>query len=419
LLADAGPQAGGGSGEWYFFNPSVRAGGVAAFKKKWGDRVLEDHWRTKDKPLQGLGSIAQEVATVEEEDTLKIALPSDDNQVEYYLARTLQSEQDLKKSLAREAEAKSELGFIYKDGLKDLKGADLAWIDYLSAFEGYAQYTPKVLYGIYLLRGEELDTERQETTRQTLLKNYPNSPYAALLRGEFKGPAIPLEEQAAYDLAVDAYSMGQTKTAKKQLDTFLKSYPKSALLPKASLLDAFLTGASGSAELVIEKLQQVVKEYAGTEEATRATQILSLLQDDGQEDTAGTLGKGDQKVQRMEFTEQANAPHKIILAIPAENAKINELRNALADFNKEHFKFDNLRIQNIFYDEYTQLIIISGLRTKEKAVVYLNTINELGASLEQYYPAQSSELFYIDNANFGKVYRDKVLKEYLQYFKSK
>jgi hypothetical protein len=104
------------------------------------------------------------------------------------------------------------------------------------------------------------------------------------------------------------------------------------------------------------------------------------------------------------------------LAIPAENSKINELRNALADFNKEFFKFDNLRIQNIFYDQNTQLIIISGLRTKEKAVVYLNTFNQQGAALEQYYPKAQSAGFYINNPNFGKVYRDKVLKEYLQYF---
>jgi len=28
-----------------------------------------------------------------------------------------------------------------------------------------------------------------------------------------------------------------------------------------------------------------------------------------------------------------------------------------------------------------------------------------------------SEVFYINNPNFGKVYRDKVLKDYVRYFK--
>ena len=161
----------------------------------------------------------------------------------------------------------------------------------------------------------------------------------------------------------------------------------------------------------------MVKTYSGTEEATRAAQLLSMLQDDERGNEEGpNRGTGDLKVNKVDFQRQYNAPHKFILAIPAENSKINELRNALADFNKEFFKFDNLRIQNIFYDQNTQLIIVSGLRTKEKAVVYLNTFNQQGTLMEQYYPKAQSAGFYINNPNFGKVYRDKVLKEYLQYF---
>jgi hypothetical protein len=50
-------------------------------------------------------------------------------------------------------------------------------------------------------------------------------------------------------------------------------------------------------------------------------------------------------------------------------------------------------------------------------LVYLNTFNEQGTALGQFYPKEMTELFYINNPNFGKVYRDKVLKEYIQYFK--
>ena len=70
----------------------------------------------------------------------------------------------------------------------------------------------------------------------------------------------------------------------------------------------------------------------------------------------------------------------------------------------------------IFYNQANQLVIVSGLRTKEKAKVYLNTFSTLGGPLEQYYPKTISEAFYINNPNFGKVYRDKVLKEYIEHF---
>jgi TolA-binding protein len=417
LLADAGPQAGGGSGQWYFYNPTVRAKGVAAFKRTWGNRTLEDHWRTKDKPVQGFAVQQTETTDSTTSDSTKALLPSDENSVDYYLARVLKTDDDLKASLQREAVAKSELGFIYKDGLKDNNEAELAWADYMNEFESFAQTTPKVLYGQYLLFKEQEAEDKGEAAKSVLLTNYENSPYAALLRGEKKGPKIPLEEQEAYDAAFVAYESGQFKSATALLHTFTITYPNSALLPKTGLLSAYITGTSGDAEATIESLQEVVKMYSGTEEATRAAQLLSMLQDEERGSEEGpNRGMGDLKVNKVDFQRQDNAPHKFILAIPAENSNINELRNALADFNKEFFKFDNLRIQNIFYDQNTQLIIVSGLRTKEKAVVYLNTFNQQGTLMEQYYPKAQSAGFYINNPNFGKVYRDKVLKEYLQYF---
>ena len=417
LLADAGPQAGGGSGQWYFYNPTVRAKGVAAFKRTWGNRTLEDHWRTKDKPVQGFAVQQTETTDSTTSDSTKALLPSDENSVDYYLARVLKTDDDLKASLQREAVAKSELGFIYKDGLKDNNEAELAWADYMNEFESFAQTTPKVLYGQYLLFNEQEAEDKSEAAKSVLLTNYENSPYAALLRGEKKGPKIPLEEQEAYDAAFVAYESGQFKSATALLHTFTITYPNSALLPKTGLLSAYIIGTSGDVESTIEALQEVVKVYSGTEEATRAAQLLSMLQDEERGSEEGpNRGMGDLKVNKVDFQRQDNAPHKFILAIPAENSNINELRNALADFNKEFFKFDNLRIQNIFYDQNTQLIIVSGLRTKEKAVVYLNTFNQQGILIEQYYPKARSAGFYINNPNFGKVYRDKVLKEYLQYF---
>ena len=417
LLADAGPQAGGGSGQWYFYNPTVRAKGVAAFKRTWGNRTLEDHWRTKDKPVQGFAVQQTETTDSTTSDSTKALLPSDENSVDYYLARVLKTDDDLKASLQRESVAKSELGFIYKDVLKDNNEAELAWADYMNEFESFAQTTPKVLYGQYLLFNEQEAEDKSEAAKSVLLTNYENSPYAALLRGEKKGPKIPLEEQEAYDAAFVAYESGQFKSATALLHTFTITYPNSALLPKTGLLSAYIIGTSGDVESTIEALQEVVKAYSGTEEATRAAQLLSMLQDEERGSEEGpNRGMGDLKVNKVDFQRQDNAPHKFILAIPAENSNINELRNALADFNKEFFKFDNLRIQNIFYDQNTQLIIVSGLRTKEKAVVYLNTFNQQGTLMEQYYPKAQSAGFYINNPNFGKVYRDKVLKEYLQYF---
>ena len=414
-LADAGPVAGQGSGKWYFYNPTVRSSGLAAFKRTWGDRALEDHWRQKDKPVDGFGDV--DLAANDQDSTAEgeVLLPTNDNAVEYYLARVLKDENDLKESLRKEAMALAELGFVYKDGLGDFDAAEDTWGRYLKEFTS-APSTAKVWYGKYLLHGELEESDEQAIAKEELLSNFADSPYANLVRGDAKGPEIPEAEQLAYNTAFEAYTKGNSKSANRAIGDFKKTYSQSMLLPKVALLEAYVLGLQEKGDEVVAQLKLVTKDHAGTEEAARAAQILALLQDEnkGSEDTKGT---GDLKVRKVKFDDQPNAPHKIVFAIPAKNADINNLRNALADFNKENFKFDNLRIQNIFYDQNTQLVIISGLRTKAKAVVWLNSYESQGSQIKQYYPIGLSEVFYINNPNFGKVYRDKVLKDYIQYFK--
>ncbi len=40
----------------------VRTSGLASFKRTWGERPLEDHWRTKDKPRQSFGELSANAA---------------------------------------------------------------------------------------------------------------------------------------------------------------------------------------------------------------------------------------------------------------------------------------------------------------------------------------------------------------------
>ncbi len=416
VLSDAGPTAGRGSGKWYFYNPAVRSSGLAAFKKSWGERELEDHWRQIDKPVDGfnkedISQFNSDTTTIEE----AAPLPVDDSSLEYYLARLLKSDKDLTKSLQKEAEALAELGFVYKDGLNDLRAAEEVWDRYLLSFSA-EPLTAKVYYGKYLLYAQQRDNQNQEKAKNKLLNDFEYSPYAALVRGGVMGPEIPQKEQMAYNKAFEAFVEGQPNQTGLFLDVFESTFPNSVLMSKSALLRAYLFGLEEKQAEVLSQLGLIIKNFQGTEEAAKAAQILALFKDD-KSNEENTKGFGDLKVQVVEFEQLPKAPHKVVIVVPAENVKINEMRNALADFNKANFKFENLRIQNIFYDQNTQLVIVSGFRSKNKAVIYLNSFDSLGANVKQFYPVNLSEVFYINNPNFGKVYRDKVLKDYVRYFK--
>lgn len=421
LLAAEGPKAGQG-GKWYFYNPAVRSSGMTAFRKQWGDRKLEDFWRTKEKPMDGFDLMAPEAATASEESTdstrVEMAnLPSDENSVDYYMARVLRSPEQLKQSWQRESEAIAEAGFIYKDGLSDADEALRIWGKEASSSYTYAAAHVKSLYGKYLVY-KELENERLENeTKEEVLTNYPNSPYALLMSGQQLGPQVAVEEQQAYDGAQEAFDQGQFLTARQRAERFKTMYPSSALNAKLALLEAYISGQLDGESAVLAQLKGVVKNFSGTLEAARASQLLLLLQTPTVDPSkTGSDANAASDGPTVTFSETDAQPYKFVIALPNENNDIQGLRNALADFNKEHYKFDNLRIQNIFYNQDIQLVIVSGLKTRAKAVVYMESLSTLGSSVLQFVPLQSSDLFVVNNANFGKIYRDKVLKEYVAYF---
>jgi glycerol-3-phosphate cytidylyltransferase-like family protein len=69
------------AGKWYFYNPSSISYGMGEFRRKWGNRKLEDNWRRKNKMV---------IITMSEEDELA-AIDSAKNPImnkksrEYYL----------------------------------------------------------------------------------------------------------------------------------------------------------------------------------------------------------------------------------------------------------------------------------------------------------------------------------------------
>ena len=189
------------------------------------------------------------------------------------MARVLQNDDDLKSSLRKEASALAELGFVYLDGLHDYRSAENTWDRYLGEFTT-AQPTAKVWYGRYLLFDRTNDTEKQVFAKEQLLEKHGDSPYAKLVGGAKSGPKVPLDEQQAYDRAFAAYLGNNFDASNRHLKSFVTTYPESALLPKAALLQAYILGLSAGQDEVVDQLKIVISEHKNTEEATRAGQIL-------------------------------------------------------------------------------------------------------------------------------------------------
>jgi len=75
-------------GKWYFYNPATLSFGISEFRKKWGNRKLEDDWRRKNKK-----SLAGGELVVQTKDT-SLAATQNTKKPDYYLNNLPKTKED-------------------------------------------------------------------------------------------------------------------------------------------------------------------------------------------------------------------------------------------------------------------------------------------------------------------------------------
>ena len=118
---------GGGAqkGEWYFYNPQLIKQGQQEWRRRWGNRPLEDNWRRKNKQVvMSEGMTEEELAQTDSltTDSTRQTMPkleTDAHKPEYYLQQIPRTEQDFIASDSLWREAMVALYYIYRDRLED------------------------------------------------------------------------------------------------------------------------------------------------------------------------------------------------------------------------------------------------------------------------------------------------------------
>jgi len=112
-----------GSGGWYFYNPTAIGNGLSEFKKKWGNRKLEDNWRLANK--QSLFEPEEEELLALNDSTRTdstgaiIVKSNDTHSADYYLQDLPFTQEQVQASNDKIEIALYNLGYIYKDKLNN------------------------------------------------------------------------------------------------------------------------------------------------------------------------------------------------------------------------------------------------------------------------------------------------------------
>ena len=121
-----------------------------------------------------------------------------------------------------------------------------------------------------------------ERAKQKILTDYPYTSYAEFVKNpknnNFNTSAPEVEK--AYADAFDLYVKEKYEESKQLIESSLQKYPKDALVPKFTLLNAFNTGKTAGKEIMILQLEQIALNYAKTPEGIKAKEMLKYLKSD-------------------------------------------------------------------------------------------------------------------------------------------
>ena len=167
---------------FYFNNPDAMGMGQAEFRRRWGNRQLQDNWRFSD-----MGGSALDIAGNTEKEEV---LPQDTVQLDSadwvagvrqrYLDELPDNDDKLAASDTLIHGALMQVGNTYRDGLLDSEAAIRTYEELLERFPDMAD-VPLLYYNLFRLY-EGVDNQQASHYRELLLAGFPDSRYSHVIR---------------------------------------------------------------------------------------------------------------------------------------------------------------------------------------------------------------------------------------------
>ncbi len=459
--AAAAANSGGGSGSsgitgtFWAYNENLRKKGYDDFKDKWGDRPLKDNWRLQSLLSQSFGP-GEEISGTPEEtknpdgtptaenkvndkyaapsvDALKESLPCDDGK------RMIQIEKDA-------AEGYYNAGLVYKEKLNDEDNAISTWEELIanldsSAFHATTYYQ---LFRTWLskestkgyVKNPFCSTCGSQYWGEEIKRLYPGSDWAMLVDNPnyFDVQDVKKEEEeAAYQVAYSFYTSRNYPQARAMADSVIKGQPNNHLLCKYRLMRAICTGYTdaryGSTTDYQNELKDLVKACPGSEEATKATELLKTIKTD--EAIVPPLPKTDEStsqpatedpvkpiqddIAESPYKYDAGAEHYVAIIMPVAGSDINAAKVAVADFNSISYTSAALKVTNNLLSKDNHLVLIKSFKVLEEGKEYVKSLKSDTDKMKIINEA-GYRTFLISKQNYITLFKNKDVDQYMDFY---
>jgi len=257
-----------GSGSTFYFNNNAAiSNGFSDFKKRWGNRQLEDNWRQSvrssaqenNQVLAG-GNVANGITPANNTNPTST---NDQTSLEKQYLEALPTTADLiSKSNQKIIDAYFEIASFYQQELNDKVEANKVYLELLKRFPEN-NHLVAVYYSLYL-NYQGVDQVKSDEYKQLVLTKFPNSNFAkTILDPSYSAKQNQLENVANnnYNSTFDAYAKKDYTSVIKQANDNISAFPENDLAPQYAYLKAIAVGRTSKVDALLTEFNSIITLY--------------------------------------------------------------------------------------------------------------------------------------------------------------
>jgi tetratricopeptide (TPR) repeat protein len=354
-------------GKWYFYNQSALTFGRTEFRRRWGERKLEDNWRRMNKSRVTVGQASDNQVENGQVKKDTSAAASDNKNPQFYLRNLPMTDSLIGISNEKIENAYLEAGKIYNERISDKPKAIESFETLLKRFPGN-ELEPEALYYIYLVYVEEKNP-LSETYRQRLLEKYPDNEFARIISDPdyYKKKIEDLKKaEKIYQEAYNSYTSEDFNGSITICDNAIKEYGKHELAPKFFLLRAYCIARISDERTFKEELDKLIKLWPGTPETKKASEIIAYLNQKIPE----LKVEEDKQIASELYVDDSSSQHVFAIVIMNASFNLNQAIFDVISYNIDNYTNKNYRTEGALVDDKYIMITVSGFADTATTMEY-------------------------------------------------
>ena len=423
---------GGGSGEWYFYNPQLMRSGQQTFRTQWGNRPLEDNWRRISKAATS-SYLPEEETSTDSLDSIangeEPALETDNHKPEFYLQQIPKTEADFRRSNEQIANALYNMVYIYRDEVGDQQLSDEAFEDFCRRFPNDARLKD-LYYMQYLTALKDNRMADAQSYKAQIIQLFPESQEAYIVsQPDYfdRLRKMSAEQDSIYESTYQAYrasDFAQVKGTKQYVE---ENYPLTPLMPRFLFLNAISVAKTDGQEAFIGELRDMVTRYPDNELAAMAKDMLALMGQGAESQAGGEVAslqsrrEAEQNAAAMEedttitFSNNANESAVVLLIMPRDEKRLNTVLYEIALYNFSQFMIKDFDLkQTPMFANNESALQVSGFNNLDEAMWYENMLKK-NVELMQVFQTNEVYTIAITISNLDLIGKHFTLEEYLEW----